>query len=53
MGTDVELQRIFDGIDTSSLQMVKDAIGHKSGEEFEKNYKVMLESGTSVPALPE
>jgi hypothetical protein len=43
-GTDVELQGIFDGIDTSSLQMVKDAIAKKDGVEFEKDYKVMLES---------
>jgi len=43
-GTDVELQGIFDGIDTSSLAMVKTAIEHKSGEEFEKNYRIMLES---------
>ena len=43
-GTDVELQGIFDGIDTSSLQMVKDAIAKKDGVEFEKDYKIMLES---------
>jgi hypothetical protein len=43
-GTTVELQGIFDGIDTSSLQMVKDAIGNKDGAAFDKNYKTMLES---------
>ena len=43
-GTDVELQGIFDGIDTSSLMMVRDAIMKKDGVEFEKDYKVMLES---------
>jgi len=43
-GTTVELQGIFDGIDTSSLQMVKDAIEKKDGQVFEKNYKTMIES---------
>jgi hypothetical protein len=43
-GTDVELQGIFDGIDTSSLAMVKDAIAKKDLVAFEKNYKTMLES---------
>ena len=43
-GTDVALQGIFDGIDTSSLAMVKDAIAKKDGVTFEKNYKIMLES---------
>ena len=42
--TDVELQGIFDGIDTSSLAMVKDAIEKKDGVVFEKNYRTMLES---------
>jgi hypothetical protein len=42
--TDVELQGIFDGIDTSSLAMVKDAIEKKNGTAFEQNYKTMLES---------
>jgi hypothetical protein len=28
---DVELQRIFDGIDTSGLAMVKDSIAKKDG----------------------
>ena len=41
---DVELQGIFDGIDTSSLQMVKDAIAKKDGPTFEKDYRLMLES---------
>ena len=43
-GTDVELQGIFDGIDTSSLAMVKDAIAKKDSVEFEKDYRIMLES---------
>jgi hypothetical protein len=43
-GTTVELQGIFDGIDTSSLAMVKDAIEKKNALAFEKNYRVMLES---------
>jgi len=38
-GTDVALQGIFDGIDTSSLAMVKDAIAKKDGISFDKNYK--------------
>ena len=42
--TDVELQGIFDGIDTSSLAMVKDAIAKKDALAFEKNYRTMLES---------
>ena len=41
---DVDLVGVFDGIDTSSLQMVKDAIEKKDGPTFEKNYRVMLES---------
>src|SRR3984957_3776925 len=40
--TDVELQGIFDGIDTSSLAMVKDAIAKKDGVGFEKNYKIVV-----------
>ena len=43
-GMDVELQGIFDGIDTSSLAMVKDSIAKKDGTGFEKNYRTMLES---------
>ena len=43
-GTDVEMQGIFDGIDTSSLMMVRDAVMKKDSVEFEKDYKVMLES---------
>src|SRR3954463_7811825 len=42
--TDVELQGIFDGIDTSSLAMVKDSIAKNDGLGFEKNYRLMLES---------
>ena len=42
--TDVDLVGVFDGIDTSSLAMVKDAIEKKDGPTFEKNYRVMLES---------
>lgn len=41
---DVDMQGIFDGIDTSSLAMVKDAIEKKDGVAFDKNYKLMLES---------
>ena len=41
---DVDLTGIFDGIDTSSLAMVKDAIEKKDGPVFDKNYKLMLES---------
>ena len=41
---DVDLVGIFDGIDTSSLMMVKDAIEKKDGPTFEKNYRIMLES---------
>ena len=43
-GTDVDLQGIFDGIDTSSLAMVKDAIEKKDPLAFDKNYRIMLES---------
>ena len=42
--TDVDLKGVFDGIDTSSLAMVKDAIEKKDGPTFDKNYKLMLES---------
>jgi hypothetical protein len=41
---DVDLVGIFDGIDTSSLAMVKDAIEKKDGPTFDKNYRLMLES---------
>ena len=41
---DVDLVGIFDGVDTSSLAMVKDAIEKKDGVMFEKNYRIMLES---------
>ena len=55
-GTDVELQGIFDGIDTSSLAMVKDAIEKKDGarvrEELQDHARELLllpqERGTSV-----
>jgi len=43
-GKDVDVAGIFDGIDTSSLAMVKDAIEKKDGVAFEKNYRTMLES---------
>ena len=43
-GKDVELQGIFDGIDTSSLAMVKDSIEKKDALGFEKNYRTMVES---------
>ena len=42
--TDVDLVGVFDGIDTSSLMMVRDAIMKKDSLEFEKDYRVMLES---------
>ncbi len=42
--TDVDMKGIFDGIDTSSLAMVKTAIEHKNLVEFNANYKTMLES---------
>jgi hypothetical protein len=42
--TDVDLQGIFDGIDTSSLAMVKDAIAKKDSVVFEKDYRTMIES---------
>ena len=41
---DVDLQGIFDGIDASSLAMVKDAIEKKDSTLFAANYKLMLES---------
>src|SRR3954470_17847112 len=41
---DVDLVGIFDGIDTSSLAIVKDAIEKKDGPTFAANYNLMLES---------
>ena len=54
--TDVEMQGIFDGIDTSSLAMVKDAIAKKDGsrirEELQDHARELLllpqEHGTSI-----
>jgi hypothetical protein len=43
-GEVVNLQGIFDGIDTSSLAMVKKSIEDKNIDEFNSSYKLMLES---------
>ena len=43
-GEVVNAQGIFDGIDTSSLAMLKKSIEDKNVEEFTSAYKVMLES---------
>ena len=43
-GKDVDIQGIFDGIDTSSLAAVKTAIEHKDSAQFASSYKTMLES---------
>jgi hypothetical protein len=43
-GQVVDLQGIFDGIDTSSLAMLKKAIEDKNVEEFTSMYKLMLEA---------
>jgi hypothetical protein len=43
-GEVVNLQGIFDGIDTSSLAMLKKSIEDKNLEQFTANYKLMLES---------
>ena len=43
-GEVVNLQGIFDGIDTSSLPMLKKSIENKSLDEFTSAYKLMLES---------
>ena len=43
-GKDVDLQSIFEGIDTSSLAAVKTAIEKQDGVEFASTYKTMLES---------
>jgi len=43
-GKDVDLQSIFDAIDTSSLAAVKTAIENKDGVQFAAAYKTMLES---------
>ena len=43
-GKDVDLQGIFDGIDTSSLAAVKTAIENKDSVQFAAAYKTMLES---------
>ncbi len=41
---EVNIQGIFDGIDTSSLADVKTAIAMKDPEKFAASYKIMLES---------
>ena len=43
-GQVVNLQGIFDGIDTSSLAMLKSAIDKKDTAEFTAAYKLMLDS---------
>jgi hypothetical protein len=43
-GKDVDIQGIFDGIDTSSLAAVKAAIEKKDRAQFAAAYKTMLES---------
>lgn len=42
-GEVVNLQGIFDGLDTSSLAMLKKSIEDKSEGEFTANYKLMLD----------
>jgi len=42
-GEVVNLQGIFDGIDTSSLAMLKKSIEDKNSEDFNAKYKLMLE----------
>ena len=41
---EVNIQGIFDGIDTSSLADVKTAIAMKDSQKFAASYKIMLES---------
>ena len=43
-GEVVNLQGIFDGIDTSSLAMLKKSIEDKNREDFNAEYKLMLEA---------
>jgi hypothetical protein len=43
-GEVVNLQGIFDGIETSSLAMLKKAIEDKNSDEFVSSYKLMLDS---------
>jgi hypothetical protein len=43
-GEVVNLQGIFDGIDTSSLAMLKKSIEDKNEQEFTSAYKLMLDS---------
>jgi cytochrome c553 len=43
-GKDVDIQAIFDAIDTSSLAAVKAAIEKKDSAQFAATYKTMLES---------
>src|SRR5437868_13565095 len=41
---EVNIEGIFDGIDTSALMDVKTAIAKKDGVQFASTYKIMLES---------
>jgi cytochrome c553 len=41
---EVNIEGIFDGIDTSSLMDVKNAIAQKNSAQFASTYKIMLES---------
>ena len=43
-GEIVNLQGIFDGIDTSSLAWLKKSIEDKNSEDFKANYKLMLDA---------
>jgi hypothetical protein len=43
-GTDVDIQSIFEGIDTSSLQWLKEAIQKKDLNAFNTHYKTVLEN---------
>ena len=43
-GKDVDIQGIFDGVDTSSLAAVKTAIEKQDSAQFAATYKTMLES---------
>ena len=43
-GKDVDMQGIFDGVDTSSLAAVKTAIEKQDSAQFAASYRTMLES---------
>src|SRR6516162_3259925 len=47
-GEVVNLQGIFDGLDTSSLAMLKKSIEDKNSEDFNAKYKLMLEACYSL-----